>query len=196
MAFPTHKIKYVNGEISYIVQQADPSGVLISPTIITKVGDPGFADLLSSLTCCDGPLAGPLGDPLSCMVCCDGITYKKKYTEASDGTETLIGFFGPDGLEVDLTGKEIVYGECKSCDPMWGQFNGDEIPSPLPSYNSILITKPACCELTVTSDAGTLTIPTELTMYSVCFGCLLTTLELETSGCELSEVKVILQREN
>lgn len=84
--------------------------------------------------------------------------------------------------ELDMITPYIPVGEViccvQPCQPYLESFTGEAAPAVLP-FNSLLIHKPACCELTVTTDAGVVTLPAAIQSWSPeCFDCDLTTITL------------------
>lgn len=78
------------------------------------------------------------------------------------------------------------------CEPYFDSFTADNIPA-IQAYNSISILKEECCEITVTTDAGTITLPNNVKEWCPdTFHCCLEDLTI-TGDC-LDKVTVFLQR--
>ncbi len=79
------------------------------------------------------------------------------------------------------------------CQPYVESFTGEAVPGVMP-YNSLLVFKPDCCELTVTTDAGVVTLPASVNSWSPeCFDCELTELSIDGSAECIAGTTLIVQ---
>lgn len=93
-------------------------------------------------------------------------------------------------------GFELTYGECKPASNLYmAYFEGEAAPVVEP-FNTFSVIKPPCCVITVTTDAGTITIPQGMESYCPAkFDCALTSIEIAIieGDCTIDDVKLYVQ---
>ena len=109
--------------------------------------------------------------------------------------DEIVKVFDINGVEVSTTTNTTTIPCVVPCTPAMESFQGDN--ATLTSYNKINLFMPKCCEVTITTDAGTITFPAQDCAWTWCdsFDCELTSYTVSASNPDcLDKITTILTK--
>lgn len=134
----------------------------------------------------------------------DGVNYRRVDCIKKDKDGLVLGI---DTFWQDITGAVVpdptlsatvvTKGFCQLCDPKWESFTGDN--ATLKAFNKLSLFIPACCSVTIKTDAGVITLPAQNGPWNFCeeFGCDLTAYSIAVGAddtCTVEDITTILTK--